>query len=87
MNLPSSLADSLHQNHIPQLNGFGPESGMSEGDKYQPCSPSVTYTSSSALETYNTVVVTNSGLPTLLSPSQNNGLYEFAEILAYPHRA
>ncbi|GFW78309.1 phosphatase and actin regulator 2 [Trichonephila clavipes] len=34
-------------------------------------SPSVTYTSSSVLETYNTVVVTNSGFPTVLSSSQN----------------
>ncbi|GFU71153.1 phosphatase and actin regulator 2 [Trichonephila clavipes] len=30
-------------------------------------SPSVTYTSSSVLETYNTVVVTNAGFPTSLS--------------------
>ncbi|GIX88671.1 phosphatase and actin regulator 2 [Caerostris extrusa] len=68
--------DSAHQNHIPQINGFGPESGASEAERQQqPISTSVTYTSSSSsLETYNTVVVTNSGLPTLLSPSQNNAL-------------
>ncbi|CAL1288517.1 unnamed protein product [Larinioides sclopetarius] len=67
------INDSVHPNHIPQLNGYGPESGMSEADKQQqPNSPSVTYTSSSALETYNTVVVTSSGVPTFLSPSQNN---------------
>ncbi|GFS57185.1 phosphatase and actin regulator 2 [Trichonephila clavipes] len=32
-------------------------------------SPSVTYTSSSVLETYNNAVVTNSGFPTVLSSS------------------
>ncbi|GFW45559.1 phosphatase and actin regulator 2 [Trichonephila clavipes] len=37
-------------------------------------SQSVTYTSSSVLETYNTVVVTNSGFPTVLSSSQNHAL-------------
>ncbi|GFV89463.1 transposon Tf2-6 polyprotein [Trichonephila clavipes] len=37
-------------------------------------SPSVTYTSSSVLETYNTVVVTNSGFPTVLSSSQNHAM-------------
>ncbi|GFW03248.1 hypothetical protein TNCV_463621 [Trichonephila clavipes] len=37
-------------------------------------SPSVTYTSSSVLETYNTVVVTNSGFPTVLSSSQSHAL-------------
>ncbi|GFU30455.1 phosphatase and actin regulator 2 [Trichonephila clavipes] len=37
-------------------------------------SPSITYTSSSALETYNTVVVTNSGFPTVLSSSQNHAM-------------
>ncbi|GFX77426.1 phosphatase and actin regulator 2 [Trichonephila clavipes] len=60
----SKINDSVHQNHIPQINGFGPESGMSETEK-QRNSPSVTYTSSSVLETYNTVVVTNSGFPTV----------------------
>ncbi|GFV77652.1 phosphatase and actin regulator 2 [Trichonephila clavipes] len=35
-------------------------------------SPSATYTSSSVLETYNTVVVTNSGFPTVLSSSLNH---------------
>ncbi|GFS89276.1 phosphatase and actin regulator 2 [Trichonephila clavipes] len=34
-------------------------------------SQSVTYSSSSVLEAYNTVVVTNSGFPTVLSSSQN----------------
>ncbi|GFW25391.1 phosphatase and actin regulator 2 [Trichonephila clavipes] len=56
----SKINDSVHQNHIPQINGFGPESGMSETEK-QHKTPSVTYTSSSVLETYNTFVVTNSG--------------------------
>ncbi|GFX75675.1 phosphatase and actin regulator 2 [Trichonephila clavipes] len=37
-------------------------------------SPSVTYTSSSVLETYNTVVVANSGFPTVLSSSQNHAM-------------
>ncbi|GFX64055.1 phosphatase and actin regulator 2 [Trichonephila clavipes] len=37
-------------------------------------SPSVTYTSSSVLETYNTAVVTNSGFPTALSSSQNQAM-------------
>ncbi|GFY14315.1 phosphatase and actin regulator 2 [Trichonephila clavipes] len=41
----SKINDSVHQNHIPQNNGFGPESGMSETEK-QHNSPSVTYTSS-----------------------------------------
>ncbi|GFU64442.1 DUF4817 domain-containing protein [Trichonephila clavipes] len=66
----SKINDSVHQNHIPQINGFGPESGKSETEK-QHNSPLVTYTSSSVLETYNTVVVTNSGFPTVLSSSQN----------------
>ncbi|GFX95900.1 phosphatase and actin regulator 2 [Trichonephila clavipes] len=69
----SKINDSVHQNHIPQINGFGPESGMSETEK-QCNSPSVTYTSSSVLETYNTVVVTNSGFPTVLSSSQNHAM-------------
>ncbi|GFT65029.1 phosphatase and actin regulator 2 [Trichonephila clavipes] len=69
----SKINDSVHQNHIPQINGFGPESGMSETEK-QHNSPSVTYTSSSVLETYNTVVVTNSGFPTVLSSSQNHAM-------------
>ncbi|GFY64816.1 phosphatase and actin regulator 2 [Trichonephila inaurata madagascariensis] len=69
----SKINDSVHQNHIPQINGFGPESGMSETEK-QHNSPSVTYTSSSVLETYNTVVVTNSGISTLLSSSQNHAM-------------
>ncbi|GFT84472.1 phosphatase and actin regulator 2 [Trichonephila clavipes] len=56
----SKINDSVHQNHIPQINGFGPESGMSETEK-QRNSPSVTYTSSSVLETYNTM-----WLPTLV---------------------
>ncbi|GFW94657.1 phosphatase and actin regulator 2 [Trichonephila clavipes] len=46
---------------------------MSETEK-QRNSPSVTYTSSSVLETYNTVVVTNSGFPTVLSSSQNHAM-------------
>ncbi|GFX25830.1 phosphatase and actin regulator 2 [Trichonephila clavipes] len=29
----SKINDSVHQNHIPQINGFGPESGMSETEK------------------------------------------------------
>ncbi|GFT17762.1 phosphatase and actin regulator 2 [Trichonephila clavipes] len=37
-------------------------------------SQSVAYTSSSVLETYNTVVVTNSGFPTVLSSSQNHAM-------------
>ncbi|GFX30171.1 phosphatase and actin regulator 2 [Trichonephila clavipes] len=37
-------------------------------------SQSVTYTSSSVLEAYNTVVVTNSGFPTVLSSSQNHAM-------------
>ncbi|GFT72307.1 transposon Tf2-6 polyprotein [Trichonephila clavipes] len=37
-------------------------------------STSVTYTSSSVLETYNTVVVTNSGFTTVLSSSQNHAM-------------
>ncbi|GFV18380.1 phosphatase and actin regulator 2 [Trichonephila clavipes] len=37
-------------------------------------SQSVTYTSSSVLETYNTVVVTNSGFPTVLSSFQNHAM-------------
>ncbi|GFW50295.1 phosphatase and actin regulator 2 [Trichonephila clavipes] len=69
----SEINDSVHQNHIPQINGFGPESGMLETEK-QRNSPSVTYTSSSVLETYNTVVVTNSGFPTVLSSSQNHAM-------------
>ncbi|GFX63896.1 phosphatase and actin regulator 2 [Trichonephila clavipes] len=69
----SKINYSVHQNHIPQINGFGPESGMSETEK-QRNSPSVTYTSSSVLETYNTVVVTNSGFPTVLSSSQNHAM-------------
>ncbi|GFU79873.1 phosphatase and actin regulator 2 [Trichonephila clavipes] len=69
----SKINDSVHQKHIPQTNGFGPESGMSETEK-QHNSPSVTYTSSSVLETYNTVVVTNSGFPTVLSSSQNHAM-------------
>ncbi|GFT86824.1 phosphatase and actin regulator 2 [Trichonephila clavipes] len=70
----SKINDSVHQNHIPQINGFGPESGMSETEK-QRNSPSVTYTLSSVLETYNTVVVTNSGFPTVLSSSQNHAIF------------
>ncbi|GFW62443.1 phosphatase and actin regulator 2 [Trichonephila clavipes] len=35
----SKINDSVHQNHIPQINGFGPESGMSETEK-QLISPS-----------------------------------------------
>ncbi|GFX15542.1 phosphatase and actin regulator 2 [Trichonephila clavipes] len=35
---------------------------------------SVTYSSSSVLEIYNTVVVTNSGFPTVLSSSQNHAM-------------
>ncbi|GFV21930.1 phosphatase and actin regulator 2 [Trichonephila clavipes] len=69
----SKINDSVHKNHIPQINGFGPECGMSETEK-QHNSPSVTYTSSSVLETYNTVVVTNSGFPTVLSSSQNHAM-------------
>ncbi|GFV46114.1 phosphatase and actin regulator 2 [Trichonephila clavipes] len=69
----SKINDSVHQNHIPQINGFEPESGMSETEK-QRNSPSVTYTSSSVLEPYNTVVVTNSGFPTVLSSSQNHAM-------------
>ncbi|GFW66202.1 phosphatase and actin regulator 2 [Trichonephila clavipes] len=69
----SKINDSVHQNHIPQINGFGPESGMSKTEK-QHNSPSVTYTSSSVLETYNTVVVTNFGFPTVLSSSQNHAM-------------
>ncbi|GFS82785.1 phosphatase and actin regulator 2 [Trichonephila clavipes] len=69
----AKINDSVHQNHIPQINGFGPKSGMSETGK-QRNSPSVTYTSSSVLETYNTVVVTNSGFPTELSSSQNHAM-------------
>ncbi|GFX90323.1 transposable element Tcb2 transposase [Trichonephila clavipes] len=46
---------------------------MSETEK-QHNSPSVTYTSSSVLETYNTIVVTNSGFPTVLSSSQNHAM-------------
>ncbi|GFT29774.1 phosphatase and actin regulator 2 [Trichonephila clavipes] len=69
----SKINDSVHQNHILQINGFGPESGMSETEK-QRNSPSVTYTSSSVLETYNTVVVTNSGFPTVLSSPQNHAM-------------
>ncbi|GFX07791.1 phosphatase and actin regulator 2 [Trichonephila clavipes] len=69
----SKINYSVHQNHIPQINGFGPESGMSETEK-QRNSPSVTYTSSSVLEIYNTVVVTNSGFPTVLSSSQNHAM-------------
>ncbi|GFT20036.1 phosphatase and actin regulator 2 [Trichonephila clavipes] len=61
----SKINDSVHQYHIPQINRFGPESGMSETEK-QRNSPLVTYTSSSVLETYNTVVVTNSAFPTIL---------------------
>ncbi|GFU83695.1 phosphatase and actin regulator 2 [Trichonephila clavipes] len=44
----SKINYSVQQNHIPQINGFGP-SGMSETEK-QRNSPSVTYTSSSVLE-------------------------------------
>ncbi|GFW81667.1 phosphatase and actin regulator 2 [Trichonephila clavipes] len=69
----SKINGSVHQNHILQINGFGPESGMSETEK-QCNSPSVTYTSSSVLETYNIVVVTNSGFPTVLSSSQNHAM-------------
>ncbi|GFT85520.1 phosphatase and actin regulator 2 [Trichonephila clavipes] len=69
----SKINYSVHQNHIPQINRFGPESGMSETEK-QRNSPSVTYTTSSVLETYNTVVVTNSGFPTVLSSSQNHAM-------------
>ncbi|GFU26988.1 phosphatase and actin regulator 2 [Trichonephila clavipes] len=69
----SKINDSVHQNHILQINGFGPEIGMSETEK-QHNSPSVTYTSSSVLETYNTVVVTNFGFPTVLSSSQNHAM-------------
>ncbi|GFU83706.1 phosphatase and actin regulator 2 [Trichonephila clavipes] len=69
----SKINDSVQQNHIPQINGFGPESGMSETEK-QRNSPSVTYTSSSVLETYNIVVVTNSGFPSVLSSSQNHAM-------------
>ncbi|GFV88119.1 phosphatase and actin regulator 2 [Trichonephila clavipes] len=29
----SKINNSVHQNHIPQINGFGPESGMSETEK------------------------------------------------------
>ncbi|GFV03268.1 phosphatase and actin regulator 2 [Trichonephila clavipes] len=69
----SKINDSVHQNHIPQINGFGPESGMSETKQRN--FPSVTYTSSSVLETYNTVVVTNSGF---LLPF-SSGLHEKKE--------
>ncbi|GFX95445.1 phosphatase and actin regulator 2 [Trichonephila clavipes] len=70
----SKINDSVHQNHIPQINGFGPERGMSETEK-QRNSPSVLYSSSSVLETYNTVVVTNSGFKmTVLSSSQNHAM-------------
>ncbi|GFX51394.1 phosphatase and actin regulator 2 [Trichonephila clavipes] len=30
------INDSVHQNHIPQINGFGPESGMSETNHAMP---------------------------------------------------
>ncbi|GFT65227.1 phosphatase and actin regulator 2 [Trichonephila clavipes] len=70
----SKINYSVHQNHIPQTNGFGPESSMSETEK-QHNFPS---TSSSVLETYlelvTTVVVTNSGFPTVLSSSQNHAM-------------
>ncbi|GFU71238.1 phosphatase and actin regulator 2 [Trichonephila clavipes] len=69
----SKINDSVHQNHIPQINGFGAERGMSETEK-QRNSPSVTYTSSSVLETYNTVVVTTSDFTTVLSSSQNHAM-------------
>ncbi|GFV12757.1 phosphatase and actin regulator 2 [Trichonephila clavipes] len=46
---------------------------MSETEK-QRNSPSVTNTSSSVLETYNTVVVTKSGFPTVLSSSRNHAM-------------
>ncbi|GFV18533.1 phosphatase and actin regulator 2 [Trichonephila clavipes] len=69
-NQDSKITDSVHQNHIPQINGFGPESSMSETEK-QHNFPS---TSSSVLETYNTVVVTNFGFPTVLSSSQNHAM-------------
>ncbi|GFV13175.1 hypothetical protein TNCV_141961, partial [Trichonephila clavipes] len=29
----AKINDSVHQNHIPQINGFGPESGLSETEK------------------------------------------------------
>ncbi|GFX95398.1 phosphatase and actin regulator 2 [Trichonephila clavipes] len=29
----SKINDSVRQNHIPQINGFGPESGMSETER------------------------------------------------------
>ncbi|GFV92949.1 phosphatase and actin regulator 2 [Trichonephila clavipes] len=79
----SEINDSVHQNHIPQINGFGPESGMSESEK-QCNSPSVTYTSSSVLETYNTVVVTNSGFPTILSSSPNHAMPVIHSFLVEP---
>ncbi|GFW14116.1 phosphatase and actin regulator 2 [Trichonephila clavipes] len=50
----SKINDSVHQNHIPQINGFGPESGMSETEKQRnsPSSlsvPSFLYVSDSSL--------------------------------------
>ncbi|KAG8187964.1 hypothetical protein JTE90_025733 [Oedothorax gibbosus] len=58
-------------NHIPQLNGFGPENGMSESEKSTSYLTSTT--SSSHVDTYNnTVVVTSSGVPTLPHPHFHN---------------
>ncbi|XP_071036189.1 phosphatase and actin regulator 1 isoform X9 [Parasteatoda tepidariorum] len=62
--------DSVHPNHIPQINGFVSESGMSDGNKGR-CSPMVT-TSTLSFDTYtNTVVVSSSCVPGSLT-SQNN---------------
>ncbi|XP_042897503.1 phosphatase and actin regulator 1 isoform X5 [Parasteatoda tepidariorum] len=64
--------DSVHPNHIPQINGFVSESGMSDGNKGR-CSPMVT-TSTLSFDTYtNTVVVSSSCVPGSLT-SQNNAI-------------
>ncbi|GFV52766.1 phosphatase and actin regulator 2 [Trichonephila clavipes] len=70
----SKINDSVHQNHIPKINGFGPESGMSETEK-QRNSPSVTYTSSSVQKP-----TTPLWLPTLDFLPFSSGLHEKKEI-------
>ncbi|XP_054724119.1 phosphatase and actin regulator 4B-like isoform X3 [Uloborus diversus] len=68
------LNDSAHLNHIPQINGYISDSGISESEKQRGvqnsfCSPS------SCLDSYNTIVVTSSSGSTILtSASHNNAM-------------
>lgn len=63
--------DSLHQNHIPQMNGFVTEGSLAETDNSRSVQ-SVRSTSSNS-DAYNTIVVTSVQTP-LTATSQSNAL-------------